>query len=426
MKTNELKLFERGFWNALMGVQSDLPGLQANPSGVESNARNKFMQKMNVRALNAFTNAYKNQGIDIGKSFGAATQQPATQSQSTTTAPTTSATQPSAQNTAPSAGLQTNPKQNYPNMNISVKNPVQKGLSVSVPNLQTQQMPGQKTAQQATISQPQTTTAAPSQTPPATPAAPQVFTFGGKKYTKGPKGWADSKGKAADTNTANILDKAASQADSTSTTRQATTPQTSTPQTSTTTAKVAPKRKSTVPQGGGRVPGYLSQTPNAIRKRQARAAAKAATAPAAQPRQTVAQKAQGYLQQQALKKQAAPGKLAEYTINENVYNNDSKFVQWNRMLMEQTTGVSPGDYILPIINQMMAPAKLEDNPNYQVIQNAVVNWENAFKAQVAKTGQFDGKFDAKTQDAWNNVLAVVADAAFATLAANKPEKQAKP
>lgn len=36
-----------------------------------------------------------------------------------------------------------------------------------------------------------------------------------------------------------------------------------------------------LPQGGGKVPGYLSQTPNAIRKRQARAAAKAK--PAARP-----------------------------------------------------------------------------------------------------------------------------------------------
>jgi hypothetical protein len=372
MKTNELKLFERGFWDALMGVQSDLPGLQANPSGVESNARNKFMQKMNVRALNAFTNAYKNQGINIDKSFGRSSQQTATtQPQSTT-----SVAQPAASAQAPAA-----------------------------------QAPAAAPAQAAST---------------ASTTEPQVFTFGGQKYTKGPKGWVDSKGKAADTNTANILNQAASKAGLTSTTKKATANQQPN-----TTGTAVPKGKSTVPQGGGRVLGYLSQTPNAIRKRQARAAAKAVPAPTAQPavkqpRQTVAQKAQGYLQQQALKKQAAPGKLAEYTINENVYNNDSKFVQWNRMLMEQTTGVSPGDYILPIINQMMAPAKLEDNPNYQVIQNAVLNWENAFKAQVAKTGQFDGKFDAKTQDAWNNVLAVVADAAFATLAANKPEKQAKP
>lgn len=47
---------------------------------------------------------------------------------------------------------------------------------------------------------------------PTTPAVSQPITFAGKKYTKGPKGWMDDKGKPADFNTSKILDQAQAKA----------------------------------------------------------------------------------------------------------------------------------------------------------------------------------------------------------------------
>lgn len=189
--------------------------------------------------------------------------------------------------------------------------------------------------------------------PAATPAADtgstttEPLTFGGEKYTKGPNGWVTSKGKAADTNTAKILDQAAQQAGQqppaqqgqpqqppaqSSSTQSATTQQGQTqPSAAKPRVRIDPKtgqyapadsvKKSSVPQGGGRIKGAgLSQTPNAVKKRQQRAATKTvAPATPAAPRQTVAQKAQGYLQQQALKKKAAPGVIKESLLSENEY-----------------------------------------------------------------------------------------------------------
>lgn len=197
------------------------------------------------------------------------------------------------------------------------------------------------------------------QAPEQKPAADQSsagtsepFSWGGEKYTKGPNGWVNSKGKPADANTAKVLDQAAQQAEkqpakqtaqpdkpSQQPADQQTPPQQGQAQPSAAKPRVridpktgqyapaASVKKSSVPQGGGRVKGAgLSQTPGAVKKRQARAAAKtaaptAAAAPSAAPapRQTVAQKAQGYLQQQALKKKAAPGFVKESLLSENEY-----------------------------------------------------------------------------------------------------------
>lgn len=66
--------------------------------------------------------------------------------------------------------------------------------------------------------QPTTPTAAPSTgrteptVPPPEPQVSQPFTFGGKKYTKGARGWVDDKGKPADQNTSKILDQAQAKA----------------------------------------------------------------------------------------------------------------------------------------------------------------------------------------------------------------------
>ena len=66
--------------------------------------------------------------------------------------------------------------------------------------------------------QPTTPAAPPKPTTPASTTAPSTSTtqeplsWGGEKYTKGPKGWVDSKGKPADINTSNVLDQAATQA----------------------------------------------------------------------------------------------------------------------------------------------------------------------------------------------------------------------
>jgi hypothetical protein len=197
---------------------------------------------------------------------------------------------------------------------------------------------------------------APAQT---TTQQPQTFTFGREKYTKGPKGWVDSKGKAADPNVVKLLDRAASEAGSTQQAPANTTP----PQPKAdvqpnvtpapTTKKAGPQQgRSTVPQGGGKVPGYTSQSPNAVRKRQARATAKAAPAqpaqPAAkQPRQTVGQKAQGYLKQQALKKQAAPGIVREssYSKLNRLFESYMAMLENQDAPQEQTTMLSIPDFL---------------------------------------------------------------------------------
>lgn len=49
-------------------------------------------------------------------------------------------------------------------------------------------------------------------TPVQTPAQSQPLKFGGETYRRGPKGWEDSRGRPADTNTARILDRAQAQA----------------------------------------------------------------------------------------------------------------------------------------------------------------------------------------------------------------------
>lgn len=177
----------------------------------------------------------------------------------------------------------------------------------------------------------------------------EPMTWGGEKYTKGPNGWVNSKGKPADANTAKVLDQAAQQAGKQPPAQpgQAQKPATgqqppaqqgqAQPGANKPRVRIDPKtgqyapadavKKSSVPQGGGRVKGAgLSQTPGAVKKRQARAAAKTsaakpaapAAAPAA-PRQTVAQKAQGYLQQQALKKKAAPSVVKESLLSDYEY-----------------------------------------------------------------------------------------------------------
>ena len=114
--------------------------------------------------------------------------------------------------------------------------------------------------------------------------------------------------------------------------------------------------------------------------------------------------------------------IQEWFIDEAVFLSDNKFVEWNNMLMEATAGAkSPGEYMLPIIDQMMAPAKLEDNPNFETVKNAIVSWENAFKAQVTKNPKFNGKFDSNTQKAWQMLMNVIADTAFATLSMTKQQ-----
>lgn len=71
-------------------------------------------------------------------------------------------------------------------------------------------------AQPQATSQPQATakpqTRAEPTIPPPEPQVSQPLTFAGKKYTKGPKGWVDDKGKLADENTTKILNQAQAKA----------------------------------------------------------------------------------------------------------------------------------------------------------------------------------------------------------------------
>jgi len=109
--------------------------------------------------------------------------------------------------------------QNYPNMQVNVKQPAQQGLNVKMPNVKMQTMPGQKPAATAPAQQPATppATQPAAQKPavkkaaakPRQPKAMPPMSWGGEKYTKGPKGWVNSKNKLADQNTANVLDQAA-------------------------------------------------------------------------------------------------------------------------------------------------------------------------------------------------------------------------
>jgi hypothetical protein len=133
-------------------------------------AADKFIDKFITRGMETLNVAVK-QGL-VDPESNALSQQTTTkakQAPKKVNKKQTAQAQPSAPTAAPAAGLQTNPTQNYPNINVNVKNPVQKGLNVSVPNLQTQQIPGQKTAQQASTTQPQSTAA-----PKAAPAAPKA------------------------------------------------------------------------------------------------------------------------------------------------------------------------------------------------------------------------------------------------------------
>lgn len=76
-----------------------------------------------------------------------------------------------------------------------------------------QQRPQTSTQPVATpAATPQPTSRAEPTVPPPEPQASQPLTFGGKKYTKGPRGWVDDKGKPADVNTSKILDQAQAKA----------------------------------------------------------------------------------------------------------------------------------------------------------------------------------------------------------------------
>lgn len=120
-----------------------------------------------------------------------------------------------------------------------------------------------------------------------TPATSEPFTWGGQKYTKGPKGWLNNKGKLADANTAKILDQAAQQAAQPSTSQQ---PSATKPR-----VRIDPKTGQYAP---------------AVTK---------PTAPA-QPRQTVAQKAQTQLQKQAAMKQKGKAPFKKLVREEEIYD----------------------------------------------------------------------------------------------------------
>jgi hypothetical protein len=120
-----------------------------------------------------------------------------------------------------------------------------------------------------------------------TPATSEPFTWAGQKYTKGPKGWLDSKGKLADANTAKILDRAAQKAAQPSTSQQ---PAATKPR-----VRIDPKTGQYAP---------------AVTK---------PTAPA-QPRQTVAQKAQTQLQKQAAMKQKGKAPFKKLVREEEIYD----------------------------------------------------------------------------------------------------------
>lgn len=75
-----------------------------------------------------------------------------------------------------------------------------------------QQRPQTTTQPSSTPATAQPTVRAEPTVPPPEPQASQPLTFGGKKYTKGPRGWVDDKGKPADVNTSKILDQAQAKA----------------------------------------------------------------------------------------------------------------------------------------------------------------------------------------------------------------------
>jgi len=134
-----------------------------------------------------------------------------------------------------------------------------------------------------------------------TPAEP--ITFGREKYTKGPKGWIDSKGKPADQNTTKILDQAAQQSTAQTNTKQAGAQQPNAPAAKTKAA--APKAaapKAAAPKAAA--PKAAAPKAAAPKVAAKPAAQPAAAKAAAQPRQTVAQKIAPQLQAKAARKTA--------------------------------------------------------------------------------------------------------------------------
>lgn len=233
--------------------------------------------------------------------------------------------------------LQTGIKGKYidPNLGMS-SDPLTPSAAADPTTTQQPQQPQQAAPQQQ---------AAPKQAAPQAQTTQEPLTFGREKYTKGPKGWVDSKGKPADPNVSKILDQASAKAGAApepskpvtkpaapaqaaapaaapaqaaapnpkiivpDTYRKKETPGPAATQPAATKPAKPQAGRSTVPQGGGKVPGYQSMSPGAQRKRAVRAAAKTPAAPAAAApkRQSFSAKIAPQLQNQVLRRQAAKG-----------------------------------------------------------------------------------------------------------------------
>ena len=412
MNTNDFKLMERGFFSSLLDLGRDTPTQSPDVTGVEAKARQDFTNKMNMRAMSAFTNAFKNQGIDVSKSFGGGQSSSPQPSAGGQAGAAPAAGQQAGANAAPAAGGQASRQAGGQASRQAGAAPAagqQAGANAAAtPAAAGQQQSGFMNRVRGFFGRgaAQPAAAGAAQPAAASPAQPA----GGSTQ---PAAAATAKSKAPGDAAVRTGQKQGVQK----------------PQIDVNVDKIVSGMRKLQPAGTKPLPptskmsqeitkdlanvatnkDYLIRTGDKILK-------------LANAGYDVKNLHQQWMGQYA--KGAKAKTIQEWLINELEFLADSKYLEWDRLLMEQTTGVSPGDYMLPIIKQMLKGYNLEKSSNFDVVKNAIVTWEQAFKQSMIKSGnKFAGKFDGATQKAWDNLMAVVADTAFASLAAGKEQGQ---
>ena len=423
MNTNDFKLMERGFWDSLLDLGRDTPAASPSASGVEAKARQDFTDKMNMRAMSAFSNAFKNQGIDVSKSFGSgqnSSPQPSAGGQSNT-APASGGQS----NTAPASGGQSNAA------------PASGGQSNAAPASGGQSNTAPASGQQAGANATTTPSAAGQKKPGFMDKVKGFFGKGAAQPGAAQPGQPAAAGTKPATAQA-AKSKAPSNAAVPTGQKQGA----AKPQVDVNVDKIVGGMRKLQPAGTKPLPAVMKKKKDPTTGKMVKVRIPTTNL----EKEIVADLGKvstnkdylirtgdkilklanaGYdvknLHQQWMGQYAKGAKaktIQEWLINELEFLADSKYLEWDRMLMEQTTGVSPGDYMLPIIKQMLKGYNLEKSPNFDVVKNALVAWEKAFKQQMIKSGnKFAGKFDSSAQQAWDNLMSVVADTAFASLAA---------
>lgn len=450
MKKIEKSLFE-GFIDDIFGGSSSIGGAGYD---AETAATAEFEKKFLDRGLRGFNNAWKNDGIDLTKS-GIAPSAPVataaglglTPSGQPVPAPTTApvataaglgltpsgqpvpaastspqqAPAPSTPQQATKPAIQTafqNPQQSVSpagKMNITYQGKPIGNTSGTAAKPATKQ-PGMSYSMTIPASKPQQAAAPAAPQASAAPATSEPLTWGGQKYTKGPKGWVNSKGKLADVNTAKVLDQAAQQA------AQPTAAPTQAAPQQTTQQPAAPQAKKK--RTGGRVAGQLSTNPVAVARRQANAAKKAAANTGTAVKQTSTQQQTG----SPLNYYKAVRDMRKRGM---AVNEEQQFKAWDHLLQNMLlseasspNGVSPSEFMYDLVVQQLRGYDLDSHPNQKkTIITALTRWENALKQQIQNSqGEFKG-FQGDTKKAFEDLAELLSSVAFGSLSAKKTQGQ---